>query len=230
MHPRPHDRITSLGETCLLPMKFPKCRIFFEPHGNFSFHHPVTLEKWLRGRERGQARFASVVLPHLADAFTLARWLSGSRADAEDITQEACLRAFRAIEGFRGEQARAWVLTIVRNTAHSWLAKNRNFKLVSVDDLHAEDRNEMELGGSLTEAGALTPESRLIAQMEAADLEKAIAALPDVFREVVVLRDIQGLSYREIGTVTGIAIGTVMSRLARGRRRVLEGLSRGPGG
>ena len=182
------------------------------------------------GENGVKARFASVVLPHLADAFTLARWLSGSRADAEDITQEACLRAFRAIEGFRGEQARAWVLTIVRNTAHSWLAKNCNFKLVSVDDLHAEDRNEMELGGSLTEAGALTPESRLIAQMEAADLEKAIAALPDVFREVVVLRDIQGLSYREIGTVTGIAIGTVMSRLARGRRRVLEGLSRGPGG
>ena len=88
----------------------------------------------------------------------------------------------------------------------------------------------MELGGSLTEAGALTPESKLIAQMEAADLEKAIAALPDVFREVVVLRDIQGLSYQEIGTVAGVAIGTVMSRLARGRRRVLEGLGRGQGG
>jgi RNA polymerase sigma-70 factor (ECF subfamily) len=177
-----------------------------------------------------KARFASVVLPHLADAFTLARWLSGSRADAEDITQEACLRAFRAIETFRGEQARAWVLTIVRNTAHSWLAKNRNFKLVSVDDLHAEDRTEMELGGSLGEAAAMTPESKLIAQVDAADLETAIADLPDVFREVVVLRDIQGLSYQEIGMVAGVAIGTVMSRLSRGRRRVLERLGRGQDG
>lgn len=177
-----------------------------------------------------KARFASVVLPRLADAFTLARWLSGSRADAEDITQEACLRAFRAIETFRGEQARAWVLTIVRNTAHSWLAKNRNFKLISVDELHVEDRKEMELGGSLTEAAAATPESKLIAQVAAADLERAIADLPEVFREVVVLRDIQGLSYHEIGMVAGIAIGTVMSRLSRGRRRVLERLSQGRGG
>src|SRR4030095_13672791 len=163
----------------------------------------------------------------LADAFTLARWLSGSRADAEDITQEACLRAFRAIEMFRGEQARAWVLTIVRNTAHSWLAKNRNIKVVSVDDVHAEDRTEMELGGSLGEATAMTAESKLIAQVDAADLETAIADLPDVFREVVVLRDIQGLSYPEIGRVAGTAIGTVMSRLSRGRRRVLERLGRG---
>jgi RNA polymerase sigma-70 factor (ECF subfamily) len=170
------------------------------------------------------------VLPHLADAFTLARWLAGSRADAEDITQEACLRALRAIETFRGDSARAWVLTIVRNTAHSWLAKNRNFKLVSVDDLDAGSRNELELGGSLSEAAAVTPESRLIAQVEAADLEGAIAALPDVFREVVVLRDIQGLRYHEIALVTGVAMGTVMSRLARGRRRVLERLARGQGG
>jgi RNA polymerase sigma-70 factor (ECF subfamily) len=174
-----------------------------------------------------RVRFASVVLPHLTDAFTLACWLSGSRADAEDITQEACLRAFRAIETFRGEQARAWVLTIVRNTAHSWLAKNRNFKWVSVDELHAEDRKEMEFGGSLTEATASTPESKLIAQVEASDLERAIADLPEIFREVVVLRDVQGLSYQEIGMVAGVAIGTVMSRLSRGRRRVLERLNQG---
>lgn len=177
-----------------------------------------------------EARFARVVLPHLTDAFTLARWLAGSRADAEDITQEACLRAFRAIETFRGDNARAWVLTIVRNTAHSWLAKNRNYKLVSVDDLDPDDRNDVELGGSLSEAAALTPESRLIARVEAADLQCAIAALPEIFREAVVLRDIQGLSYHEIALVTGVAIGTVMSRLARGRRRVLEQLGRGQGG
>jgi RNA polymerase sigma factor (sigma-70 family) len=173
-----------------------------------------------------KARFADVVVPHLADAFSLARWIAGSRADAEDITQEACLRAFRSLGTYRGDSARAWVLTIVRNTAYSWLAKYRNIKFVSVDDLDAESRNEVELGGSLAEAGALTPESRLIAQADASDLEQAIAALPDAFREVVVLRDIQGLSYHEIAMISGIAIGTVMSRLARGRHRLLASLGR----
>lgn len=172
-----------------------------------------------------KARFASVVLPHLADAFALARWISGSRADAEDITQEACLRAFRAVQTFRGESPRAWVLTIVRNTAYSWLAKNRNVKFVSVEDLDVDGRTEVELGGSLAES-AVTPESRLITQADASDLEHAIASLPDPFREIVVLRDIQGLSYHEIATVSGLAIGTVMSRLARGRRRLLQALGR----
>jgi RNA polymerase sigma factor (sigma-70 family) len=126
---------------------------------------------------------------------------------------------------FRGDSARAWVLTIVRNIAYSWLAKHRNVKFVSVDDLDAESRTEVELGGTLAE-GAVIPESRLIAQAEASDLEHAIAALPDAFREIVVLHDIQGLSYHEIATVSGVAIGTVMSRLARGRRRLLQTLGR----
>jgi RNA polymerase sigma factor (sigma-70 family) len=173
-----------------------------------------------------KAKFASIVLPHLADAVALARWISGSRADAEDITQEACLRAFRAIATFRGDSAKAWVLTIVRNTAYSWLERNRKTSLVSVDQLDAESRNEVELGGSLMEANASTPESSLIAQVDASELEAAIAALPEAFREIVVLRDLQGLSYHEIATVSGIAIGTVMSRLARGRRRLLETLGK----
>lgn len=175
-----------------------------------------------RGSDR--ARFASVVLPHVADAFSLARWISGSRADAEDITQEACLRAFRSIETFRGDNARAWVLTIVRNTAYSWLAKNRNGKVVALDDLDFDSRIELELGGSLAEGDNRTPESTLIDQVETVELEKAIAALPDAFREVVVMRDIQGLSYHEIAGIAGIAVGTVMSRLARGRRRLLRQL------
>jgi RNA polymerase sigma factor (sigma-70 family) len=174
----------------------------------------------------GRAKFASVVLPHLADAFALARWISGSRADAEDITQDACLRAFRAIETFRGDSAKAWVLTIVRNTAYSWLAKNRKASLVSVDQLDAESRNEVERGGSLMESSVSTPESSLIAQADASQLEAAIAALPEAFREVVVLRDLQGLTYHEIAAVSGIAVGTVMSRLARGRRRLLETLGK----
>lgn len=173
-----------------------------------------------------RAKFSSVVLPHLADAFALARWISGSRADAEDITQEACLRAFRAIEAFRGDSAKAWVLTIVRNTAYSWIAKNRKASLVSVEQLDTEARNEVELGGSLLEASASTPENHLIAQADASELEAAISALPEAFREIVVLRDLQGLSYHEIATVSGIAVGTVMSRLARGRRRLLESLSK----
>src|SRR5260370_21808191 len=90
--------------------------------------------------EDDQARFASVVLPHLADAYALARWLTGDRADAEDVVQEACLRAFRGIGGFAGVNARAWLLTIVRHAAYTWLGKNRSAALVIVDDLEAVER------------------------------------------------------------------------------------------
>jgi len=133
-----------------------------------------------------QARFRSVVLPHLAQAYALARWLTGDRVDAEDVVQEACLRAFRGIGGFSGVNARAWLLTIVRHAAYTWLGKNRSASLLMVDDLEA-----------------------------------AIADLPVPFRETLVLRDVQGLDYREIAEVTGVPIGTVMSRLARARRRLI---------
>src|SRR5215472_16838466 len=153
--------------------------------------------------EDDQARFASVVLPHLADAYALARWLTGDRADAEDVVQEACLRAFRGIGGFAGVNARAWVLTIVRHAAYTWLGKNRSASLVMVDDLEA------------VEQAPQTPEAELIAKADARRLEAAIAELPVPFRETLVLRDIQGLDYREISEVTKVPIGTVMSRLAR---------------
>ena len=94
------------------------------------------------GSEDDQARFASVVLPHLADAYALARWLTGDRADAEDVVQEACLRAFRGIGGFAGVNARAWVLTIVRHAAYAWLGKNRSAALVMVDDLEAVEQQQ----------------------------------------------------------------------------------------
>src|SRR5262245_1021388 len=110
------------------------------------------------GGDRDREQFASTVRPHIAEAFALARWIAGNRADAEDIAQEACLRAFRAIQSFRGDNARAWVLTIVRNTAHTWLARNRNFKLVSAGDLDPDEHNDMELGGVLSEAAQQTPE------------------------------------------------------------------------
>jgi RNA polymerase sigma factor (sigma-70 family) len=167
-----------------------------------------------------RARFASVVLPHLADAHALARWLTGSRTDAEDVVQDACLRAFRGIGGFTGTNARAWVLTIVRHTAYTWLGKNRPAALVMTDDLEAAERKQ---GGGACEPPQ-TPETALIAKADAARLETAIAELPVPFRETLVLRDVQGLDYREIAEVTKVPIGTVMSRLARARTRLIASI------
>jgi RNA polymerase sigma factor (sigma-70 family) len=171
--------------------------------------------------EDDQARFASVVLPHLADAYALARWLTGDRADAEDVVQEACLRAFRGIGGFAGVNARAWVLTIVRHAAYTWLGKNRSASLVMVDDLEAAEQKQSSAGAAFEQAPQ-TPEAELIAKADARRLEAAIAELPVPFRETLVLRDVQGLDYREISEVTKVPIGTVMSRLARARRRLIE--------
>jgi RNA polymerase sigma factor (sigma-70 family) len=171
--------------------------------------------------DEDRARFASVVLPHLADAYALARWLTGDRADAEDVVQEACLRAFRGIGGFAGVNARAWLLTIVRHAAYSWLGKNRSASLLMVDDLEAVEQKQ---ASAALAPAPQTPEAALIAKADAARLEAAIAALPVPFRETLVLRDVQGLDYREIAEVTKVPIGTVMSRLARARRRLIAGL------
>ena len=165
-------------------------------------------------------RFASLVLPHLGDAYSLARWITGSRTDAEDVVQDACLRAFRAIGGLADGSARPWVLTIVRNTAYTWLRKNRPSAILAVEDLEAVESAQVIPGDPDSE----TPESALIAKTDAAGLEAAIAALPMPYRETMILRDVQGLSYREIAEVTGVPIGTVMSRLARGRNRVLKNI------
>jgi RNA polymerase sigma factor (sigma-70 family) len=161
-----------------------------------------------------QARFARIVLPHLADAYSLARWLTGNDTDAEDVVQDACLRAFRGISGFRDGNARAWVLTIVRHTAYTWLGKNRPAMLVVTDDLEAVESAEVAYDGGAAE-------TEMIAKANAARLQAAIEKLPPSFRETLVLRDLQGLDYRQIAQVTGVPIGTVMSRLARGRRRLM---------
>jgi RNA polymerase sigma factor (sigma-70 family) len=171
------------------------------------------------GGEDDRARFSRVVLPHLADAFALARWLTGNRSDAEDVVQDACVRAFRGIAGFGEGNARAWVLTIVRHTAYSWLGKNRPAALVVTDDLEAAER--AEFASRPGDAESETPETALIAKADAARLEAAIKQLPPPFRETLVLRDLQGLDYREIAKVTGVPIGTVMSRLARARQRLM---------
>jgi RNA polymerase sigma-70 factor (ECF subfamily) len=167
-----------------------------------------------------RARFASVVQPHLADAYALARWLTGNRTDAEDVVQEACLRAFRGIGGFTGANARAWVLTIVRHAAYTWLGKNRPAALVMTDDLEAAERKQA--GGACD--SPQTPEAALIAKTDAVRLESAISELPVPFRETLVLRDVQGLDYREIAEVTKVPIGTVMSRLARARGRLIASI------
>jgi RNA polymerase sigma factor (sigma-70 family) len=158
------------------------------------------------------ARFRNVVLPHLDDAYGLARWLTGNSADADDVVQEACLRAFRGIGNFSDGNARAWVLTIVRHTAYGWLRTNRPTTVELVDEL------ESIKGAQSSELNVETPEMSLIAKADAKVLDAAIAALPTPFRETLVLRDIQGLAYREIAQVTGVPAGTVMSRLARARR------------
>jgi RNA polymerase sigma factor (sigma-70 family) len=171
-----------------------------------------------------RTRFANVVLPHLNDAYALARWLARNDSDAEDIVQEACLRAYRGIAGFGDINARGWVLSIVRNTAYTWLKKHRDPKLVVVENV--EDVEQASADWDLDSA---SPEAALIERADAARLEAAIAALPDEFRETLVLREVQGLDYRTIGEVTGVPIGTVMSRLARARRRLIALLGKDEG-
>jgi RNA polymerase sigma-70 factor (ECF subfamily) len=171
--------------------------------------------------EDDKTRFARIVLPHLADAYSLARWITGNRADAEDVVQEAMLRAFRAIWN-ADTNPRAWMLAIVRNTAFTWLRKNRPAALIAVEDLDEAEQARSDAA----DVDAETPESALVAKADSAQLAAAIAELPTAFREALVLRDINGLSYREIADVTGVPIGTVMSRLARGRGRLIDRLGR----
>ena len=168
------------------------------------------------------ARFRNIVMPHINEAYRLAHWLTGNRTDAEDVVQDASLRAFRAIRDFAGGSARSWLLSIVRNTAYSWLRKNRPKTVVTVEDLEAVELKHANPGDPDGE----TPEAVLIAKADAEQIREAIAALPSPFRETLVLRDIEGLDYREIAEATEVPIGTVMSRLARARRRLTTTLNK----
>ena len=145
-------------------------------------------------------------MPHLDAAYNLARWLAGNDHDAEDIAQEACMRAFRFGGGFRGGNSRAWLLAIVRNTAYSWLKKNRPKATVSIED---EDLAEIE-----------DPSVPAFEKADASVLRAALEELPLEFREALVLRHLEGLSYKEIADVADVPVGTVMSRLARARRQL----------
>jgi RNA polymerase sigma-70 factor (ECF subfamily) len=169
-----------------------------------------------------RVRFTELVLPHLGDAYSLARSITGRGADAEDVVQDACVRAFRAIGSVRDETARSWLLTIVRNTAYTWLRKNRPAAEFAVDDLEAIESAHAPPRSPEGDA----QEAALIAKVDATELAAAIAALPTHYRETITLRDIQELSYLEISEVTKVPIGTVMSRLARARRKLIATMTR----
>jgi RNA polymerase sigma-70 factor (ECF subfamily) len=160
-----------------------------------------------------RVRFEQLVLPHLDSAFNLSRWLLRSRADAEDVAQEALLRAYRFFRGFHGGDARAWLLQIVRNTCYTWLEKNRPVEAMTEfdEELHPQP--------------STSPESLAIAGDDRERLTRALDTLPPRFREVLVLRELEGCSYKEIASITSIPIGTVMSALARARQRLQRTLT-----
>ena len=162
--------------------------------------------------EPASERFRETVLPHLADAMALARWLTGNHHDAEDVVQDACVRALAGIDGYAGRGARPWLLAIVRNACFAWLAKNRPKSLVLAGDMAGVD--DLAGVGDQTDQ---TPEAELLRRADAQQVHAALETLPLPFREVLVMRDINELSYKEIATMLAVPIGTVMSRLSRGR-------------
>jgi RNA polymerase sigma factor (sigma-70 family) len=164
--------------------------------------------------------FDEVFLPHMAEAYRLAQWLTGSASDAEDIVQDAALRAYRGIKNFGAVNARAWSLTIVRNTAYSWLMKNRPKTVVFTNDLSAAEQQELEHEGPQG-TRVETPEEIALFKADAEVIQKALAQLQPQFREVIVLREINQMNYRDIAEIINVPIGTVMSRLSRARQLLI---------
>jgi len=149
-------------------------------------------------------------MPHLDAAYNLARWLTRNEHDAQDVVQDAYLRAFKFFDGFRGTNSRSWLLSIVRNTSYNWLQKNRKSELTTVFD---EELHE-------SEAVVSDPLAPLLRDAEQQLVRQAIEELPVEFREVMILRELEEMSYKEISEVAEIPIGTVMSRLARARKQL----------
>jgi RNA polymerase sigma-70 factor (ECF subfamily) len=164
-------------------------------------------------------RFEQAVLPHLDAAYSLARWLTRSDEDAQDVTQESFLRAFRFFDGYQGGNMRAWLLTIVRNTCYTWLHQNRppESAVEFDEEIHSEEFS-----------ADTNPELQVLASADKATLQRALEELPEMFREALVLREIEGMSYKEIADVASVSIGTVMSRLARARTRLRQALVAAP--
>ena len=157
-----------------------------------------------------RARFEERIMPHLDSAYNLARWLSGKDQDAEDIVQDAFLRGYRFFAGFRGGDARAWLLHIVRNTFYDWLREHRH------DQQFSEFDEKLHSPATDSER----PDAALIRKADAGMLRESIARLPVQLREVLVMREVEGLSYNEIAQVADLPLGTVMSRLARAREQL----------
>jgi RNA polymerase sigma factor (sigma-70 family) len=157
-------------------------------------------------------RFEQLILPHLDAAYNLAHWLTHNDQDAQDMVQEAYLRAFRFFPSFHGGDSRAWLLTIVRNTCYTWLHQRHT------DDVFDEERHDVE-------SESLNPEQLEMHVIDQQRLKEAIESLPVEFREVIVLRELEELSYKEISSITHVPVGTVMSRLARARKRLQRSLA-----
>jgi len=154
------------------------------------------------------ARFEQLVLPHLDAGYNLARWLTRDSHDAEDVVQEACVRAIKYIDTLVGVDARPWFLTVVRNAFYDWCKRNRPAQIAQDDDAVIE---------MAVDPAAVDPEQAAVRTAESRMLADAVAQLPLAFREVLILRELEDLSYKEIARVTNVPIGTVMSRLARAR-------------
>ncbi len=161
--------------------------------------------------------FEEVVLPHLDAAFNYARWLTKNEADAEDVVQDAYVRALRFFSSLRGEDSRAWLLTIVRNTWYGRFPRRAGAAVMTMVEEDADNRAD----------GSLDPEAQLIQQQTVEHVRRALETLPTDFREVLVLRELEGLSYKEIAAIVGTPLGTVMSRLARARERLADALATG---
>ncbi|HEV3239892.1 MAG TPA: sigma-70 family RNA polymerase sigma factor [Casimicrobiaceae bacterium] len=159
-------------------------------------------------RQADPSRFEQVVLPHLDAAYNLARWLTRNVNDAEDVVQDACERAIKYFGAFHGNEPKAWFLTIVRHAGYDWIKRNRPAEFVP-DGTEAIE--------SATDTATPTPEQNLLRKASSAALGEAIAELPLGYREVLILRELEEMSYRDIARVVDIPIGTVMSRLARAR-------------
>ena len=165
-----------------------------------------------------QRRFQRLALPHLGAAFNLARWLTRNDHDAEDVVQEAFLRALRYVGGFRGDNARGWLLQIVRNTCFTWMKENRPVEVMTFDDDGGDFIDGMPAPSSEE------PPAVALRNADRVALNEAIASLPVAFREVLVLRELEDCSYNEIARIADIPLGTVMSRLARARGLVRKAL------
>ena len=164
-------------------------------------------------------RFENVVLPHLSAAYNLARRLTRHSENAEDLVQEACMRAFKFFDGFHGNDARAWLLTIVRNTCYTWL---QSAKMENCRTDYDEDAYSVEQDTSAIDLWRGDPEILLLRHADQELINRALDQLPVEFREVMVLRELEDFSYKEIAAIADIPLGTVMSRLARARKLLVE--------